>query len=178
MGASYGHEQYDALQASRTANPLPANTVANLNDPAQQFNDPRRNWTDDSSDHVRTVSASMDLIKLLPRIDVKFAYDYSRAESTYTYGLAANTVLATPVPLTPVMNELQRGTIDSRYFVTRRFAVGLVYWYDQYRVDDFALGPVASLAQPATATPTLMMLGYFYRPYTANSVMGRITYLW
>jgi hypothetical protein len=57
-------------------------------------------------------------------------------------------------------------------------AVGLVYWFDKYRVDDFALGPVASLAQPATAAPTLMMLGYFYRPYTANSLMGRITYLW
>jgi hypothetical protein len=45
-------------------------------------------------------------------------------------------------------------------------------------VNDFALGPVASLAQPANVTPTLMMLGYFYRPYTANSVMGRLTYLW
>ena len=180
LGASYGYEKYTALQASRTANPLPANTVANLADPTLQFNDPRRDWTDDSADRVRTVTASMDLIKLLPKIDVKFAYDYSHAESTYTYGLAANTVIAAPVQLTPVMNELQRGTIDGRYFVNRRFAVGLVYWYDQYKVDDFALGPVASLSQPATApaAPTLMMLGYFYRPYTANSVMGRITYLW
>jgi hypothetical protein len=41
----------------------------------------------------------------------------------------------------------------------------------------FALSPVASLAQPATATPTLMMLGYFYRPYTANALMGRLTVL-
>jgi hypothetical protein len=71
-----------------------------------------------------------------------------------------------------------RGTIDGRYFVSRHVAVGLVYWFDKYKVDDFALGPVASLAQPATATPALMMLGYFYRPYTANSVMGRLTYLW
>jgi len=82
------------------------------------------------------------------------------------------------VQLTPVMNELQRATIDGRYFVTRHLGLGLVYWYDKYRVDDFALGPVASLAQPATATPSLMMLGYFYAPYTANTVMARITYLW
>jgi hypothetical protein len=82
------------------------------------------------------------------------------------------------VPLTPVLNTLQRGTIDGRYFLSRRFAVGLVYWFDKYSVDDFALSPVASLAQPATGTPTLMMLGYFYAPYTANTVMGRITYLW
>jgi hypothetical protein len=36
-------------------------------------------------------------------------------------------------------------------------------WFDKYKVQDFALGPVASLAQPATATPALMMLGCFYR---------------
>jgi hypothetical protein len=178
LGASYGYEKYTALQASRTANPLPANTVANLNDPTQQFNDPRRDWTDDSADRVRTVTASMDLLKLLRKTDIKVAYDYSRAESTYTYGLAPNTVIATPLQLSPVVNELQRATIDGRYFLSRRFAAGLVYWFDKYKVDDFALGPVASLAQPATATPTLMMLGYFYRPYTANTVMAKLTYLW
>jgi len=178
LGGSYGFEKYTALQASRTANPLPANTVAFLNAPAQQFNDPRRDWTDDSADRVHTIDASMDLLKLIPRTDIKFAYDYSRAESTYTYGLAANTVIAAPLQLAPVMNELQRGTVDGRYFLTRRVAVGLVYWYDKYKVDDFALSPVSSLAQPATATPALMMLGYFYRPYTANSLMGRLTYFW
>ena len=178
LGASYGYEKYTALQVSRTANPLPANTLAFLNDPTQQFNDPRRDWTDDSADRVRTVTASLDLIKLLPKIDIKFAYDYSRAESTYTYGLAADTVIAAPLQLAPVVNALQRGTMDGRYFVSRRVAVGLVYWFDKYRVDDFALSPVASLAQPATAAPTLMMLGYFYRPYTANSLMARLTYLW
>ncbi|MEO8256478.1 MAG: MtrB/PioB family decaheme-associated outer membrane protein [Acidobacteriota bacterium] len=178
LGASYGYEKYTALQASRTANPLPANTEAFLNDPTQQFNDPRRDWTDDSADRVRTIDVSMDLIKLLRKTDIKFAYDYSRAQSTYTYGLAANTVIATPVQLSPVVNELQRGTIDGLYFITRRLAVGLAYWFDKYKVDDFALGPVESLAQPATATPTLMMLGYFYRPYTANTVTARLTVLW
>jgi MtrB/PioB family decaheme-associated outer membrane protein len=178
FGATYGFEKYTALQASRTANPLTANTEQYLNDPTQQFNDPRRDWTDNSADRVRTIDVSMDLLKVLPKTDVRIAYDYSRAESVYSYGLAANTVIATPLPLAPVMNELQRGTADGRYFVTRHLALGLVYWYDKYRVNDFALSPVASLAQPATATPALMMLGYFYRPYTANSVMGRLTYLW
>jgi hypothetical protein len=178
LGVTYGYEKYAALQTSRTANPLPANTVAFLNDPTQQFNDPRRDWTDDSADRAKTITASMDLIKLIPKMDVKFAYDYSRSESTYTYGLAANTVLVAPVQLTPVVNELQRGTVDGRYNVSRHLAVGLVYWYDKYRVDDFALSPVASLAQPANATPALMLLGYFYKPYTANSLMGKLTYLW
>ena len=179
LGASYGYEKYTALQASRTANPLPANTLQFLNDPTQQFNDPRRDWTDDSADHVHTVDASIDLLKLIPRTDIKVAYDFSRAKSTYVYGLAPNTTIAAPVQLTPVLNELQRGTVDGRYFLTRQLAIGLVYWYDTYKVDDFALGPVSSLAQPANAAaPTLMMLGYFYKPYTANSVMARLTYLW
>ena len=79
MGLTYGFEKYTALQASRTANPLPANTVAFLNDPTQQFNDPRRDWTDDSADRVHTVDASIDLLKLIPKTDIKVAYDYSRA---------------------------------------------------------------------------------------------------
>jgi MtrB/PioB family decaheme-associated outer membrane protein len=178
LGLTYGQEQFTALEASRTANPLPANTPIWLLDPTQQFNDPRRDWTDSTADKTNTVSGSMDLIKLFPRTDIKLAFDYSRAESSYTYGLAPDTVLPTPVPLTPVVNELQRGTIDGRYFLTRRLALGLVYWYDKYRVDDFALNPVQSLAQPATGTPTLMLLGYFYAPYTANTVMARFTYLW
>jgi MtrB/PioB family decaheme-associated outer membrane protein len=176
FGGSYGYEKYTALQASRTANPLPAG--ASLTDPTQQFNDPRRDWTDNSSDQVRTVNASLDLLKVLAKTDIKVAYDYSYARSLYVYGLAPNTVIVAPVQLPAVTNELQRGTIDGRYFVTRHLALGLTYWYDKYDVNDFALGPTANgLAQPAT-TPALMMLGYFYRPYTANTVIGRLTYLW
>jgi len=168
LGATYGYEAYDSLQASRTANPLP--------DP--QFLDPRRNWTDNAADRTKTFGGSMDLIRVFSRTDIKLAYDSSRGESTYTYGLVPNTVLPPPLQLTPVTNVLQRATVDGRYFITKQFAVGVVYWFDKYQVSDFALSPVASLAQPATGTPTLMMVGYFYAPYTANTVMGRITYLW
>ena len=179
LGASYSFEKYTALQASRTANPLPANTPPYLNDPTQQFNDPRRDWTDDSNDKTDTIAASMDLAKLIPRVDLRVSYDYSHSRSTYFYGLAPNTTLPAPLQLTPVVNKLQRGIADARYFLTRQLAVGGVYFYEQYRTDDFALGPVSSLAQPATAaTPTLMMLGYFWRPYSANSFTARLTYLW
>ena len=177
IGAMYGWERYTAFQKSRTANPLPPG--ASLDDPTQQFNDPRRDWTDDSKDKVNTFDVSMDLLKVLPRTNVKFAYDYSKAHSTYFYGLAPNTTLPQPVQLTPVVNELQRGTVDVTYFVTRHLGVGGLYWYDYYRVDDFALNPVESLSQPAnSASPTLMMLGYFYKPYTANTILARLTYLW
>src|SRR5581483_10688847 len=134
MGVSYGYEKYTALQASRTANPLTANTLANLADPTQQFNDPRRDWTDDSADKVNTWNASLDLIKLIPRTEVKIGYDLSDAQSTYVYGLAANTVLAAPVQLPAVTNKLQRGTADVKYFLTKHLAAGLVYWFDKYDV--------------------------------------------
>ena len=131
LGASYGFEKYTALQASRTANPLPANTPAFLNDPTQQFNDPRRDWTDDSADRARTVTASMDLIKLLPKIDIKFAYDYSRAESTYTYGLAPDTVLA-DAPAAHAGDQRAAARDDRRPLLRQPRATpsGLVYWFD------------------------------------------------
>jgi len=177
-GVSYGYEKYSALQASRTANPLTANNLANLADPTQQFNDPRRDWTDDSADLVHTWNASVDIIKIIPKTEVKIGYDYSGGTSTYVYGLAANTVLPAVTQLAPVTNTLQRGTADVKYFLTKHLAAGIVYWYDKYDVNDFALGPQSALALPNTASPTAMYLGYYFRPYSANTFWGRLSYLW
>jgi MtrB/PioB family decaheme-associated outer membrane protein len=177
FGATYGYEEYRALQGSRTANPLPANTIEYLNDPTQQFNDPRRDWTDDSKDLVHTVTVTADLLKLLPKTEVRLGYDLSQGRTTYVYGLTADTVVAAPVQLPPVRNELHRATADVEYLLTRHLRVGGVYWFDRYVVDDFALNPLPGLALPA-ANPALMMLGYTYRPYTANTIWGRLSYLW
>jgi MtrB/PioB family decaheme-associated outer membrane protein len=163
FGLSYDDETYATLQASRQANP------------GVQFNDPTRDWTTDGNDKARTVTASMDLLKLLDKMDVRVAYNLSRAESTYVYGLAPNSSLVPVVQLPTVINKLQRATVDVRYALTAHLAAGGVYWYDSYRVNDFALGrqTLASLAQPSFLT-----IGYLYRPYTANTVMGRLTFLW
>jgi MtrB/PioB family decaheme-associated outer membrane protein len=177
FGAMFGSEKNTSLQASRTSNPLTANTVAYLNDPTQTFNDARRDWNDNAADNVRTVNATLDFLKVIPKTDIKLGYDYDRSSANYVYGLAANTTIAAPVQLPAVVNERQRGTVDGRYSVTRHLALGLVYWYDKYTVNDFALQPQTSLALPTT-TPALMQIGYYYQPYTANTVMGRITYLW
>jgi len=177
FGVSYGYEEYKALQASRTANPLPARTEPYLSDPTQQFNDPRRDWTDNSNDLVRTINASVDLLKLIPKTEVRVGYDLSKGRTTYVYGLTADTVIAAPVQLPPLTNELHRGTADVKYYLTKHLAVGMVYWFDKYLVDDFALNPTSDLALPV-ANPALMMLGYSYRPYTANTAWARITYLW
>ena len=60
FGAMFGSEKNTSLQASRTSNPLTANTVAYLNDPTQTFNDARRDWNDNAADNVRTVNATLD----------------------------------------------------------------------------------------------------------------------
>jgi MtrB/PioB family decaheme-associated outer membrane protein len=176
MGVTYGYEKYTALQASRTANPLPAG--GSVDDPTQQFNDPRRDWTDDATDNVRTWNASVDLLKVIPKTELRVGYDYSKGESTYVYGLAPNTTIAAPIQLPAIRNTLQRGTIDGRYFITQHLAAGLVYWFDKYDVTDFALGPTASLASPATGTTSLMLLGNYYRPYQANTFWARLSYFW
>jgi MtrB/PioB family decaheme-associated outer membrane protein len=168
FGVSYGWEKYTALQASRTSNPPP--------DPT--FNDPRRDWTDDSADKVNTLQASLDLLKIVPKTEIRIGYDLSDATSTYVYGLAPNTTVAAPSQLAPVTNKLRRATLDAKYFVTPHLAIGAVYWYDDYQVNDFALGPQPGLALPATASPAIVMMGYQYLPYTANTVSARFTYLW
>jgi MtrB/PioB family decaheme-associated outer membrane protein len=162
-GMSYEYEKYTALQASRQANP------------GAQFTDPTRDWTTDGADRAHTLNASVDLLKLWPKTDVRFAYDYSRAESVYVYGLAPNTTLSRVVQLPAVLNKRNRATADARYYLTRHVAVGLVYWYEKYDVDDYAFNP-ATLN--TIAQPSFLMLGYLYRPYTANTVWGRVTYLW
>src|SRR5713101_7766885 len=103
LGANYEWERYASLQASRQANPGP------------QFNDPTRDWTTHGDDKASTFTASMDLLKLVHKTDLRVAYDLSHAESLYIYGLAAVTTLAAPVQLPAVVNELQRATVDVRY---------------------------------------------------------------
>ena len=62
-----------------------------------------------------------------------------------------------------------------RYFLTRHFAAGGVYWFDKYSTNDFAQGAetLNSIAQPS-----FLMIGYTDRPYTANSIVARLTYIW
>jgi MtrB/PioB family decaheme-associated outer membrane protein len=163
VGASYEYEKYAAVQASRQANP------------GVQFTDATRDWSTDSDDRAHTFTASMDLLKLWPKTDVRVAYDFSRAESVYVYQLAANTTLPAVSQLPPVRNTRHRLSADVRYSLSRHLAVGLVDWYEKYDVVDFALNPstLNSIAQPS-----FLALGYLYRPYSANALSARLTYLW
>jgi MtrB/PioB family decaheme-associated outer membrane protein len=163
LGLSYVYERYATLQRSRQANPGP------------EFDDPRRDWTTDATERADTVTAALDLIKFWPRTDVRFTYDYSQGDSLYIYGLTPDTTLAPVTQLPSVNNRFHRTTVDVRYYLARHTALGFMYWYDQYRVSDFAQEPqtLSSIAQPS-----FLMIGYTVRPYTANTFVGRLTYIW
>jgi hypothetical protein len=74
-----------------------------------------------------------------------------------SYELTPDTTLPPVVQLPSVRNRLQTATVDARYYLTRRTAVGVMYWFDKYEVRDFATEPetLNSLAQPS-----FLILGY------------------
>ena len=163
LGALYQYERYTSLQKSRQANP------------GQQFNDPTRDWTTTGADRAHTVTASADFLKLGPKTDVRLAYDFVHADSSYVYGLTANTTLPPVSQLPLVWNTRNRVTVDASYTLTAHLKAGLMYWFEKFSDDDFAFNP-ATLN--TVAQPSFLSLQYTYFPYTANTIWGRVTYLW
>lgn len=162
-GLMWGFDKYTSLQRSRQANP------------GVQFSDPTRDWSTDATDRVHYVDASLDLLKAIPKTDVRFAYGFNRSRSRYLYALPANSTLTTPQQLPVVLNELHRATVDVKYFFVTHLAGGLAYWFDKYTVEDFALG-----TQTITRInmPSALLLGNVWRPYTGHTVWARLSYLW
>lgn len=177
FGMSYGYEKYTANQYSRTANPLSATN--------QTFLDPTRDWWIDSDDVVKTITASLDLIKAFPKTDIRFGYDFSDGKATYVYGLKPEQTVFTTTPLqqlTPVKNRITGGYFDLQYFVRANVALGVAYDYEEYKVDDFSLDTDTidrlDPRNPSGAYTSTIYSGYVFRPYTAHTVWMRMTYLW
>jgi MtrB/PioB family decaheme-associated outer membrane protein len=176
FGVSYGYEKNAALQGSRYA----AHVTSGF--PPTFFN-PAADWFDDSYDNAHTLNASVDVTKFIPKTDVKFSYDYVKGESSYVYSVPAGSAapMALPQAIPATTNESNRGLVDLLYHLTSHLGAGFTYAYDQYKVSDFSLGPQANgliPSPPTVATPSIMMLGYYYLPYTANTFWGRLTYRW
>lgn len=170
-GLSVSAEDFGGVQQSRTASPGP------------QELDPTRNWALDEENRAWSGIASVDLLRGIKNTECRLSYNYTNYRGTYAHRLAANTTLTTPVLLPAVKSTESRATVDLRYVLTRRVAVGLVYWYDSYDVSDFALSPdvVSGVAQPAVeagqnATVNALLLNYFYRPFKAHTAWARLTY--
>ncbi len=163
LGVSYDVDNYQSLQWSRTANPGP-----------QQL-DPTRNWSDTNHDRLHSLLADVELSKLADKVDVKVTYNFNRGRTTYLYGLTADTSLPTPTQLPALLSELNRATFDASYMLTSRIGVGFTYWFDRFRVEDFALDADAI---PRLNMPSTLLLGYQFLPYTAHTVWGHLTYHW
>lgn len=164
FGAGYGFQKYSSLQQSRRVDSDPATPTGQ----AQQAN-PNRDWSLNEDEKVHYVAANVELANIVPKTSVRFAWDYNRAESPYIY--TVGTALAAPNQLPTVLNRWHTATFDVRYFFHRNFAAGFTCWFGRYTVDDVALGPQIT---DNVAIPGLVLLGYGYRPYRADSFWGRL----
>jgi MtrB/PioB family decaheme-associated outer membrane protein len=171
--ATYGWENYDSLQRSRNASST-----------ADQQN-PARDWTTDYTGKVNYFEAGFN-IDAIERTAIRLSADWNKSDDTYLYGLAPGSPLAVPEQLPPVTNELMRAEIDLDYELSRNLHFGVAYWYEDYKVQDFALGPtvMSGIALPpveegqAPVATNALLLGYQYRPYTAHTGFLRLTYTW
>jgi MtrB/PioB family decaheme-associated outer membrane protein len=175
IGPSYSFERYNALSRSRQANP------------GVQFDDPSRNWATDGTDRVHSFVLAAGVTEVADKVDVLVSYDFNRARATYTYitGAVASrtlpeevvvpTTLPQPTQLPPTLSQLNRATVDVTYAVNQRMSVGLSYWYEDYEVNDFTLDVDAN---PDLVRGNVLLIGYLYRPYTANTFWGRLIYRW
>ena len=170
--ASWGWENYKSQQRSRNA----SSTTDQAN--------PARDWTTDYTGKVNFFEASLDINNVIERTIIRVTADWNKANDTYLYGLVTGSPLAVPEQLPPVKNELFRAEIDVSYELARNLRLGVAYWFDDYNVEDFALGPetISGISFPPVQegqqapTTNALLLGYQYRPYTAHVGFVRLTY--
>ena len=95
-------------------------------------------------------------------------YDFNLARSNYGYitgpvldrtlpeEVVIDTTLPPPTALPQVRSELQRGIVDVMYALTPRISIGLSYWHERYRVEDFTLD---LQAQPELGRSPVLLIG-------------------
>jgi MtrB/PioB family decaheme-associated outer membrane protein len=164
VGGSYDYERYTGFQQSRSASP---------GQTPPQETDPNRNWTTDSTETVNYFSIYFYPPRIGPNTEVRFAYEYAHARGNFVYQVGP--ALPTPSQLPETFNKLQDLRLDVRHRINRRLVGTLSYVYEPSKIFDFAFDPsvINSIVQPSS-----LILGYQYRPYTANSVVFGILYYW
>ena len=165
-GASYNYEHYEGDQRSRQASP---------GSTPPQENDPNRDWTVNSKERVHYVSFYATPPRFGRNTEARLSWDYSNAKGTYFYAIVPGGPLTPPNQLPDVFNKLQQLHIDVRHRLSNRLVANFAYLYEPFRVYDFAFDQsvVNSIAQPSS-----LVLGYIYRPYTANSFRFGLRYYW
>ena len=163
-GGTYNYERYTGLQQSHEGD-----------NSAAQFNDPLRNWTSDAKESVHYFSIYATPPRIGRNTEVRFSYDFSDARANNLYTIPAGSPIVPPNQLPEVFNKLQQLHLDARYRVTSQLAATFSYLYEPLRIYDYAFDPsvVNGIAQPGS-----LVMGHVYRPYTANSFVFGIRYVW
>jgi hypothetical protein len=109
------------------------------------------------------------------KTEARLSYEYSYAKGQYFYTVVPGGPLPPPNQLPDVFYKLQQLHVDVRHRLSNRLAATFSYLYEPYRVYDFAFDPtvINSIVQPSS-----LVLGYVYRPYTANSFVFGLRYYW
>ena len=158
----YSSEKYTSLQASRQANP------------GAQFNDPTRDWTTDGERQgANTFTASMDLLKLWPKTDIRVCVRLQPRRVALRLRPAAEFHARRRSSSCRRSSTNSSGRrwmcgITSRDTSARASSTGTT----STRVNDFALG---TQTLTTIAQPSFLMIGYLAHPYTANTLSGRFT---
>jgi hypothetical protein len=142
---------------------------------SSQFDDPTRDWTTDSAETVNYFSLYATPPRIGRNTEARVSYDFSYAEGSYLYTVVPGGPLPPPEQLPNRYNKLQQLHVDVRHRLTKQLAATFSYLYEPFRVYDFAFDPsvVNGIVQPSS-----LVLGYVYRPYTANSFNFGLRYLW
>jgi hypothetical protein len=81
-------------------------------------------------------------------------------------------------PLPNVTNSWHRLSADVRYSLTERVGVGASYWFERFRVQDFAtISLPGSSDLPRIDYLGALITGYGNRPYTAHTAFARVFYM-
>jgi MtrB/PioB family decaheme-associated outer membrane protein len=163
-GGNYNFERYSGLQRSRSTGS------------GQSPDDPLHDWTADTAENVNYFSIYVTPPRFGEKTEARLSYDFSHAEGSYLYTVVPGPGgLPPPSQLPNVFNKLQQLHIDVRHRISTRLAATFSYLYEPFRVYDFAFDPsvVNSIVQPSS-----LVLGYVYRPYTVNSFVFGLRYLW
>jgi hypothetical protein len=166
MGFNYTYETFASLEASRSANPPP--------DPT--FTDPRRNWNTDIDENVDTVSGYVEVPKIKGKLDLGFNYDYTKAETSWLYGVPPDSTLTAPVQLPNATNSWAQARLAASYWWRRNLSFGVTYLYDRFNVNDWGLG--AQTIDRLAFSDSFLLMQYNWEPYTAHTVWLKATYLW
>jgi MtrB/PioB family decaheme-associated outer membrane protein len=163
-GATYNYERYTGLQQSHEGDSSTA-----------QFNDPLRNWTSDSIETVHYFSIFATPPRIGPNTEVRITYDFSHAAGNNLYTIPAGSPIAPPNQLPEVFNQLQQLHIEARHRIKKDLAATFSYLYEPLNIYDYAFDPsvINGIAQPSS-----LVMGYVYRPYTANTFTFGLRYLW